>query len=227
MKGPRSISVFDVIGPIMVGPSSSHTAGAVRLGLVGRALLAETPQFARIELHGSFADTGKVHGTDRALVAGLLGMAPSDERINTSFDQAILDGMQFEIHPVDLGEDEHPNSARLTLRGKKEEITMTGASVGGGLIEVTSVQDYPVRFTGELDTLIIIAGDQPGTVNTVTGWLRAKSINVAYLRVERDQRGGSAMMVIETDQTIPESLVRIIHSLPWMHWVRKINRLEE
>lgn len=227
MKGQRSVSIFDVIGPIMVGPSSSHTAGAVRLGLVARSLLGHTPRAALVELHGSFADTGKGHGTDRAIVAGLLGMSPSDERINTSFDQSILAGMHFTIQQVDLGEEEHPNSVRITLRDEKEEITMTGASVGGGLIEVTSVQGYPVRFTGELDTLIIIAGDQPGTVNTVTGWLRTKEINVAYLRVERDQRGGKAMMVIETDQTIPDTLIRIIHSLPWMHWVRKINRLEE
>jgi L-serine dehydratase len=220
-------SIFDIIGPVMVGPSSSHTAGAVRLGLVARALLGEMPQQARVELHGSFARTGPGHGTDRALIAGLLGLDTADERIRDSFALAEAAGLQFEFCEADLGEEAHPNSVRFTLTAGERTLEMSGASIGGGMIQITRLQGRSVLIRAELDTLILIADDRPGTINAVSGWLAAHQINIAFLRLKRDQRGGRAMMVIETDQTIPDALTRDLGSLPWVHWVYKIPRLKE
>lgn len=216
-----------MIGPVMVGPSSSHTAGAVRLGLVARQILGCAPTDARIELHGSFAETGRGHGTDRAIVAGLLGFDPSNEHIRDSFTHARDQGLNFTMSTVDLGDDVHPNTVRISLRGEAQEIHMVGSSVGGGMVEITEVQGYPVSFTGEYDTLIVIAPDQPGTINTITGWLANQAINVAYLKVGRQQRGGEAIMTIETDEPIPDRIVAKIYRLAWVNWVRKIGRLGE
>ena len=227
MANQRSISAFDVIGPVMVGPSSSHTAGAVRLGQIGRSMLGTTPQKAIIGLHGSFASTGSGHGTDKAIVAGLLGLSTSDERIRTSFSLAQQAGMRVEFQEINLGEEAHPNTARLTLTSHELMIRLTGSSIGGGMVEVTELQGYPVRFTAELNTMVIIADDQPGTINAVSGWLAAHQINIAYLRVKRDQRGGDAIMIIETDQLVPSSVVDSMKNLPWAHWVRQIPRLSE
>jgi len=227
MSTQRSISSFDVIGPIMVGPSSSHTAGAVRLGQIGRAMLGQTPQKATIAFHGSFAHTGTGHGTDKAIIAGLLGLGTSDERIRNSFELAHNAGMRFEFQEIDLGEEAHPNTARLTLTARDEIIRLTGSSIGGGMIEISELQGYPVHFNAELNSLIIIADDQPGTINAVSGWLAAHQINIAYLRVKRDQRGGDAIMIIETDQPVPQALVEGLEILPWAHWVRQIPPLSE
>lgn len=227
MATQRPISSFDVIGPIMVGPSSSHTAGAVRLGQIGRAMLGRTPQKAIIGLHGSFARTGIGHGTDKALVAGLLGIGTADERIRSSFDLAKQAGMRFEFQEIDLGEEAHPNTVRLNLTVQDQILRLTGSSIGGGMIEITELQGYPVRFNAEMNTLVIIADDQPGTINAVSGWLAAHQINIAYLRVKRDQRGGDAIMIVETDQPVPQALVNGLEILPWAHWVRQISRLSE
>jgi L-serine dehydratase len=225
MTTSRTISVFDVIGPVMVGPSSSHTAGAVKIGLVARSLLGSRPQKALIELHGSYAQTGKGHGTDKAIVAGLLGFIPSDPRIRYSFEHARERGLDFNIIETDLGEDAHVNSARLTVSSKDQTVQLIAASTGGGSIEVTEVQGYTVSFSGDLDTLLIIAKDIPGTINEVTDRLVKRNINVAYLTVGREIRGGEAIMIIETDQSIPHSLVVDISLLEWVRWTCKIDKL--
>lgn len=222
----RTVSLFDVIGPVMVGPSSSHTAGAVRLGQIGRAVLGAPPAAARLELHGSFALTGRGHGTDRALVAGLLGFATDDDRIRDSLALAEAAGLQVQFAEVDLGGDAHPNSVRMTLQGGGQSVTLVGASIGGGQVEVTEVQGYALSFSGEFDTLLIIAEDRPGTINTVTGWLGGHGINVAFLRVGRERRGGEAIMIVETDDPIPEPIVAGIATFPWVRWVRKVGRMQ-
>ena len=221
------MSVFDLIGPIMVGPSSSHTAGAVRLGLVGRQILGAQPEKALIELHGSFALTGNGHGTDKAIVAGLLGFQPDDDRIRDSFFLADRANLHFSIKTIDLGEDAHPNTLRLTLSAGESTVQVIGSSLGGGIIQITEVEGYPVNFSGQYDTLVVIADDQPGTINAVTGWLLAQKINVAFLKVGREKRGTQAIMVIETDQDIPDRLVQDLQNFSWVHWVRDINKLSE
>ncbi len=225
MTEKRFISVFEAIGPVMVGPSSSHTAGAVRLGLMGRALLGSTPQNALIRLHGSFAKTGRGHGTDRAIIAGLLGLGTADQRIRLSHTLAGDCGLAFSFEEIDLGADVHPNSAQFILSAGERQVTFTGSSLGGGRIEIIDLQGYPVSFNGEYCTLIIISADQPGTINTITGWLAEAHINIAFLKVERQKIGEEAIMIIETDQPVTRELSVKIASLPWVRWSRIVPKL--
>ena len=222
----RNISVFDIIGPIMVGPSSSHTAGAVRLGLVARAILGRQPADATIELHGSFAQTGQGHGTDRGIVAGLLGMATDDPALRRSFELAAAAGLAFRFETVDLGEEAHPNTARLTVGDGQRSVQITGCSIGGGMVEITHVDGYDVRFGCEFDTLLVLAEDRPGTINQVTGWLARQGVNIAFLRVERDRRGGDAIMIIETDHMVDPLLLEAFEDYAWVRWVRQVPKVE-
>lgn len=208
------MNIFDLIGPVMVGPSSSHTAGAARIGLVARRLLADEVAQAELLLHGSFADTGRGHGTDRALVAGLLGMEPDDMRIPESFLWAEKAGLRFHFGTISLP-DAHPNSVLLRLRGKRGgELRVVAASVGGGRIEVRRIDDMPLRFTAEQPTLIVRNEDQPGSVADVSRLLADAGVNIGTFQVNRDERGGCAVMVIECDAPLPEALVGRIRALP-------------
>ena len=205
------MNLFDILGPVMVGPSSSHTAGAVRIGRMARRLLGEgTPQTANIALSGSFAATGQGHGTDRALVAGLLGMQTDDEQIPDSFAIAQEAGMGFSFSRVNLS-GEHPNTARLELVGKSgKALSMTASSLGGGRIMVVEMNGLRVSFSGDLPTLIVQNRDQPGHVRDVSGVLADDGVNIATLHLYRDYPGGSAVMIIETDKAVDgESLTRL------------------
>ncbi len=204
------MDIFDLIGPIMVGPSSSHTAGAVRIGLAARKLLNETPSNAKIYLHGSFAATGRGHGTDTAIIAGLLGMAPNDERIPRSFDIAKEQGLVFSFGERSL-RNAHPNSALIELKGKSGNvISMVGASIGGGRIQVRNLNGMQLCFTAEQPTLIVRNSDRPGSVADVSRTLAELGINIATFQVSRDSRGGEAIMVIECDDTLkPETVAKI------------------
>lgn len=208
------MDIFDLIGPIMVGPSSSHTAGAVRIGLVSRKLLGEEVQRAELYLHGSFADTGAGHGTDKALIAGLLGMEPDDERIPHSFAYAEKAGLEFSFGVTELRA-AHPNSVLLKLRGKRgAELEIVAASVGGGRIQIRRLGGMEICFSAEQPTLIIKNEDQPGSVADVSRVLAQRGINIGTFQVNRDGRGGCAVMVIECDAPISEDVVKYISSLP-------------
>ena len=208
------MNIFDVVGPVMVGPSSSHTAGAVRIGNVSRKLLGEEIKEARIFLHGSFLATGAGHGTDRALVAGLLGLAVDDDRIPHSFELARERGMSFTFGAVDLGEEAHPNSVKLCLTAVSgRELEIVGASVGGGRILIQELDGLRANFSGDYPTLIVHNEDQPGHVAEVTSMLQHKSVNIAAMQLYRSGRGGNAVMVIECDQEIP---------LPAVHWLEHL-----
>ena len=204
------MSLFDILGPVMVGPSSSHTAGAVRMGLVGRQLLGGTPATAHIVLHGSFAATGTGHGTDRALIAGLLGMEPDDERIPTSFALARDAGMEFTFERREL-RNAHPNTALLSLTAPDgSHVSLQCASTGGGRILVTALDGAEVSFIGEHNTLIIRNEDRPGMVSLVSSLLADAGVNIATLQLCRDKRGGSAAMVIEVDQSLSAALLDML-----------------
>ena len=198
------MNLFDILGPVMVGPSSSHTAGAVRIGRIARRLLGEdTPERAEIGLSGSFAATGHGHGTDRAIVAGLLGMQPSDERIAVSFDVARQEGMAFSFSRATLP-GEHPNTARLALTGRSgKTLTIVASSLGGGRIMVVEMNGLRANFSGDLPTLIVQNRDQPGHVSEVTSMLAHKGVNIATMQLYRDYPGGNAVMIIETDKAVP------------------------
>ncbi len=221
----RAISAFDIIGPIMVGPSSSHTAGAVRLGRLGRAILGRQPRRAVLGLHGSFARTGRGHGTDRALVAGLLGLATDDPRIRESLELAREVGMEVIFREVDLGEDAHPNSVAMTLEADGQQVQVVGASVGGGMVVIQEVNGYPIRFTGEHEALLVVAEDRPGTIHMITGLFLEYNLNIAFSRVERRQRGGEAIQLFEADDPIPDDLVDALEDFHWVRWARRIPRL--
>ncbi|MDO5344822.1 MAG: L-serine ammonia-lyase, iron-sulfur-dependent subunit beta [Lachnospiraceae bacterium] len=202
------MNIFDILGPVMVGPSSSHTAGAVKIGYVSRELLGEKPVEAEINLHGSFAMTGKGHGTDRALVAGILGMQPDDIRIPESFETAREQGLKFTIGAVQLKE-AHPNSVQLKLKGEEGRVLeIIASSLGGGRISIVEIDGISTNFSGDYPTLIVHNLDQPGHVAEVTSMLAHKSVNIATLNLYRNMRGGYAVMVIETDQRVPADAIR-------------------
>ena len=206
--------LFDILGPIMVGPSSSHTAGAVRIGLTARKLLGEAPVHADISLHGSFALTGHGHGTDCALIAGLLGMQPDDLRIPYAFDEARKAGLDYTIDAVDL-RDAHPNTAVIDVWDEKgKHLEMQASSLGGGRIMVDKLDGISVNFTGAYNTLVIRNQDESGTVAAVTSILTQLRVNVANMSLYRHKRGGDALMVIETDQHLKPSQVLFLSELP-------------
>ena len=208
------INIFDMMGPVMVGPSSSHTAGAARIGNMGRTLLGEEVARADIGLHGSFAETGFGHGTDRALLAGLLGMKPDDLRIPNAYEEANRAGMAYSFRTVEL-RDAHPNTALLELTGKSgKKLTLQAASIGGGAIVVNKIDGIDVNFTGDFNTLIVRNQDESGSVAAITSILSQVHINVANMSVNRHRRGGDALMVIETDQHIKPRQVEFLSELP-------------
>lgn len=208
------INIFDMMGPVMVGPSSSHTAGAARIGNMGRTLLGEEVARADIGLYGSFAETGYGHGTDRALLAGLLGMKPDDLRIPNAYEEANRAGMAYSFRTVEL-RDAHPNTALLELTGKSgKKLTLQASSIGGGAIVVNKIDGIDVNFTGDFNTLIVRNQDESGSVAAITSILSQEHINVANMSVNRHRRGGDALMVIETDQHIKPRQVEFLSELP-------------
>ncbi|GHV83325.1 L-serine dehydratase, iron-sulfur-dependent subunit beta [Spirochaetia bacterium] len=208
------MNIFDIIGPVMIGPSSSHTAGAVRIGKVSREILGEDVAKAEIGFSGSFAKTGRGHGTDRAIVAGLLGMNPDDERIKTSFSTAKERGMDFVITEIKLSR-AHPNTARLRLTGKSgKQCAVQGSSVGGGNILITNVNDMETAFTGNADTLIIPHKDVPGMIASVTTQMAFAGINIGNFKLSRPHKGFQAVMTLEIDGTISDEAVAHLAALP-------------
>lgn len=205
-------SIFDILGPVMVGPSSSHTAGAARIGLIARQLFGRRPDRVTVYLHGSFAATGKGHGTDRAIIAGLLGMKPDDMRIPHSFEEAKEEGMEFSIQSKEIRE-AHPNTAQIIMEAEGvKTLKIQAFSIGGGRIRVSKMDGIDVNFSGESNTLIVRNVDQPGRITEVAAALSKEEINIATMQVFRDKRGGFAVMVVETDQVVPEGAIRELES---------------
>ena len=221
------MTLFDIMGPIMVGPSSSHTAGAERIGLITRRLLGEPPVSARLLLHGSFAATGKGHGTDRALVAGLLGLAPDDPDLPRSFALAKEAGMEVAVDTVTL-RGAHPNTVVLQVTGAGgRSMEVNASSLGGGRVRVNAIDGLEASFTGDHPTLIIRNEDRPGHVAEVANLLSHHGVNIAAMQLYRDRRGGLAVMVIESDQPIPAALVDWLRRCPGIVRVVYLNMGEE
>lgn len=219
------VSLFDILGPTMVGPSSSHTAGACRLGLMTRAIAGGTPERAVIRLHGSFAATGEGHGTHRAIVGGLIGLTPDDLRLRQAYEEAEAAGLKWEFQEVDLGEEAHPNTAILTAELGGETTEVRGASVGGGRIEVSEVDGFAVALSGAYHTLVLVAHDEPGTIAAVATVLSGHHINLATMRVDRTGRHQDALMTIEADEPVTEAALGAIRSFPWLRWARAIPKI--
>lgn len=219
------VGLFDILGPVMVGPSSSHTAGACRLGLMARAILGRTPTRALIRLHGSFAATGEGHGTQRAIVGGLLGLAPDDLRLRQAYEEADGAGLDYRFEPVDLGEEAHPNTAVFELERDDETLSVRGASVGGGRVEVTEIDGFPVSLGGDYHTLVLAAHDRPGTIATISSVFAEDGVNLATMRVDRTGRHKEALMTLEVDAPISDQALEEIRAFDWLIWARRIEKI--
>ena len=218
-------TAFDLIGPVMVGPSSSHTAGAVRLGEMARKILGSEPVDAEIILHGSFAETGKGHGTNLALVAGLLGMHTDDERIPQAFEIAKEKGLSFSFTAGNLGE-VHPNTVKMKLVDQEgNKVDVTGSSIGGGRIQIQGINEFQVEVMGDYHTLVVLQNDLPGVVAQVTSLIASTQINIAQMRVSREKKGARALMIIETDQAIDPAALALMRKLPTVNQAMAIEPL--
>ncbi|TYP72056.1 L-serine ammonia-lyase, iron-sulfur-dependent subunit beta [Paenibacillus methanolicus] len=208
----RFKDVFAIIGPVMIGPSSSHTAGAARIGRAARQALGEPPLVADIVLYGSFADTGQGHGTDTAIVAGLLDMDTDDARIPDAFGEAERSGLEVSLRMSDETQP-HPNTAAIVLRGPSRRISLLGRSIGGGSVEIARIDRFAVKFTAVYPTLLIFHEDRAGVIADVSGILRCAHVNIGYMTVDRASRSGSVLTVIECDQAVPADALPLIRGL--------------
>ncbi|WP_432359410.1 L-serine ammonia-lyase, iron-sulfur-dependent subunit beta [Sporosarcina sp. UB5] len=206
-------SVFEIIGPVMIGPSSSHTAGAARIGRVARDLFGRQPEWARIHLYGSFAETYKGHGTDVAIIGGLLDYDTFDERIKTAFEDAAALGMTFEFIPEEE-EADHPNTAKVVIGDSQGEMELVGISIGGGTMEVTELNGFPLRLSGHFPALLVVHDDRSGVIANVSNAIASQGMNIAHMEVGRKEKGKMALMVIEVDQMFDETLINELKSLP-------------
>jgi L-serine dehydratase len=218
-------SVFDVIGPVMVGPSSSHTAGAVRIGLVTHQILGRTPISATILLHGSFAETFQGHGTDKAIVAGLLGLNTDDDRIVDAFELATQRGMRFKIDCVELGDEYHVNTAKLQVIGEEHAIEVVGSSIGGGNVIIVEINGFKTELTGDYNTILVFHKDQQGVAAQVLTQLSQFGVNVAFMQISRKAKGQEAFMAIEVDSSVPPTLLQDIATIPAISSVRLMSAI--
>lgn len=208
------MNVFDILGPVMIGPSSSHTAGAARIGRIALALLGAPAVKADILFHGSFAKTYKGHGTDKALIAGIMGMNTDDTRIRSAPELAKEQGLEVNISTGDI-DGAHPNTARVTLTDKDgRSITLQGSSIGGGNILVQEVNGMSVSITGQHTTLIVRHRDTPGTIADVTEVLSEAGVNICNFTLSRQEKGGEAIMTIELEGNFGDDLNEQIEALP-------------
>ena len=219
------VSLLDIIGPVMVGPSSSHTAGACRLGLLARNLVGGTPERARIELHGSFARTGEGHGTDKAIVGGLMGFRPDDERLRTALETMEGEGLDYRFEKTTLDDDAHPNTVRISVSRGDRSSVMVGSSLGAGRVLVTEIDGYPVEVTGGYHTIVLVAEDVRGSIARIAGILSDHALNIATLKLTRKRRGGDAFMVIEVDDAPTEEVRDEIRRLDWVKWAFRLDKV--
>ena len=220
-----NIGIFDVLGPIMIGPSSSHTAGAARLGKIARTIVNKPIKDVTFLLHGSFKETYKGHGTDRALVAGILGMMPDDERLRDALLIAEKEGLEVHFLPADLGQ-VHPNTVKILMTDCDDiNWEVLGSSIGGGLVEIYEINGNKVKITGEYPTIISCHDDIPGTVSKVSTLFYNNDINIAHMTLVRSQKGKDATMTFEVDNNVSEELIAAIKAVEGVNRVILINSL--
>ncbi|WP_423801674.1 L-serine ammonia-lyase, iron-sulfur-dependent subunit beta [Neobacillus sp. SAB-20_R2A] len=214
-------SVFDIIGPVMIGPSSSHTAGAARIGRVARSLFGREPKWANISLYGSFAQTYKGHGTDVAIVGGLLDFDTDDKRIIKAIEIAEEHGMKIRFIEEDAVTD-HPNTARIIIGDHNGELELVGISIGGGKIEIIELNGFELKLSGNHPAILVVHNDRFGAIASVANTLAKYEINIGHMEVSRKEAGKMALMTIEVDQNIDETLIEELEQLPNILKVTKI-----
>lgn len=219
------ISIFEVIGPNMVGPSSSHTAGAALIARLTGKMLHQKIKSVKFTLYGSFARTYQGHGTDRALLGGIMGFETDDIRIRDSFEIAKENGIEFEFSANTIETDIHPNTVDIEVTDVSgKTLTVRGESIGGGKVRLTRINGVKVHFTGEYHALIVIQKDHPGVVSKVTNIIGKQHVNIAFLRVYRETKGGNAYMIIESDTEISENAVKEIEKNPFIRETMLISK---
>lgn len=208
-------SVFDIIGPIMIGPSSSHTAGAARIGRLARKIFSDKPEKAEITFYGSFAKTYKGHGTEVAIIGGILDFDTYDTRIVEAIDIAKQENIDIRVHVSDENTD-HPNTARVNLSSGSKSLEIVGISIGGGKIEIIEMNGFALHLSGELPALLVLHEDRFGMIAAVANILSKFEINIGAMRVSRKSKGDEALMIIETDQKIEEAIAEEIARVPFI-----------
>lgn len=217
MTSLRFQSVFDIIGPVMIGPSSSHTAGAVRIGKIVYSIFNDEPTEVEFQLFNSFAKTYRGHGTDLALVAGILGMDTDDPEIPNSLEIAHKRGIKVVWSIQKDSNTPHPNTTKITIKNDHKTISVTGVSIGGGNIQVTELNGFSVSLSMNTPTIIIVHQDVPGMIAHVTESLSRYNINIAQMNVTREKAGEKAIMIIEVDSRSCEEAVEEIRNIPHLH----------
>jgi L-serine dehydratase len=221
----RKLSILDIMGPVMVGPSSSHTAGTARLGRVAYEILGEAPVEVHFFLHPPLAATYRGHGSDFALAGGAIGMSVSDPRIPEALRIAEQSGVTVEFSEEDLG-DVHPNTVRVVAKGKTREVEIIGSSIGGGVIEVFSINGYAARFKGDSPTLLMFYRDRPGMIHQVTEIIADEGINIASLACSRSGRGKEAFMQIDVDSPPSREAIARICALADVSEAKYLDRIQ-
>lgn len=214
-------SVFDIIGPVMIGPSSSHTAGALRIGRVARSLFGKQPSWAKIYLFGSFAETYRGHGTDVAIIGGLLNFDTCDERLIDSFNLAEKEGLSYQFL-IERDIPEHPNTAKIVIGNDLEQLEVVGVSVGGGKIEIAEINGFKLKLTGEHPAIVVVNNDRFGCIANVANVMAKHKINIGHMEVSRKEKGKLALMVLELDENIDETLMAEIAEIPNILQVARI-----
>jgi len=224
IRHDRKVSILDVMGPVMVGPSSSHTAGTARLGRVAREILDEDPVAVHFYLHPPLALTYRGHGSDFALVGGSIGLSVDDPRIPEAIRIAEQMDVDITFSEEDLG-DVHPNTVRIEIRGKTREAEISGSSIGGGVIEVFKINGFQTRFKGDSPTLLLFYRDRPGMISEVTKIIAEEGINIASLSCSRKQRGKDAFMQIDVDSPMSEAALQRIRAVEDVEEAKYLDRI--
>ncbi len=219
----KKSTLFDIISPVMIGPSSSHTAGAVRLGLLARNIYKASPKKVSFTLYNSYAHTGKGHGTEKGLLAGLLGLNVDDRRIKNIFNSDLAKTINYKFHYVDNFR-RHPNAVDFVLEGDYK-MEISGDSVGAGEILITKINDFKVALSGDYNTLILVYKDKPGMISYVSSKLQDKNINIASLTCDRNAKGQDASMIISIDGKLDDEIVNEIEKHPDIYFISYVKKL--
>ena len=220
----KKSTLFDIISPVMIGPSSSHTAGAVRLGLLAKNIYKNTPKKVVFKLYNSYAHTGKGHGTEKGLLAGVLGLSVDDRRIKNIFESDIAKEIDYSFEYYDNFK-YHPNAVEMIFDGENK-MYIAGESVGAGEVAIRKIDDFNVKLTGKYNTLILVYKDMPGMISQVTSILQSKNINIASLICDRNAKGKEASMIISIDGNIDSSVVETVEEIPEVYFVSYVEKLD-
>lgn len=221
----NNLSAFDIIGPVMIGPSSSHTAGAVRIGNLAKEIVDNQFKEVKIHFHGSFKETYQGHGTDKAIIGGLLGLKTDDSKIKESFKLAKEQGFKFEFFPADL-DDVHPNTMKLEIIDQDDiKTTIVASSIGGGNIIVTELNGTEVKLKGEYYTLITFHSDEPGLIAKISEILQIYNLNIAEMEVLRKEKGSQATAIINLDQKVEKHILKLLSDIPGINNLKLVKPL--